>query len=78
MHASSYTAAMTLREQVITHETPEWQDAFIAFVPQVFPGIAFGSWRERGGWDERYVAFALADAGRIVASASRQQMDVRQ
>lgn len=67
---------MALRELTITHETPEWQDAFIAFVPQVFAGVSFGTWRDRGGWDARYKAFAFAEGDRIVASASRQQMDV--
>ncbi|HTU58849.1 MAG TPA: GNAT family N-acetyltransferase [Polyangiales bacterium] len=67
---------MSLRELIITHDTPHWQDAFIEFVPQVFPEIGFKLWRDRGGWDERYTAFALADGDRIVASASRQQMDI--
>lgn len=67
---------MALRELTITHETAEWQDAFIAFVPQVFAGVGFRTWRDRGGWDARYVAFAFAEGDRIVASASRQQMDV--
>ena len=65
---------MALRELIITHETPELQEAFIDFVPQVFPEISFRRWRDRGGWDERYLAFALAEENRIVASASRQEM----
>jgi len=67
---------MTLRELIITHEQPAQQDAFIEFVPRVFPEIGFRAWRDRGGWDERYMVFALAERDEIVASASRQQMDV--
>jgi len=67
---------MTLRELIITQETPSLQDAFIEFVPQVFPGVSFRAWRERDGWDDRYTVFALSEGDRIVASASRQQMDV--
>ena len=67
---------MTLREIKVTHETRAFQDAFIDFVPRIFAGIGFGRWRDLGGWDDRYVAFSVMEGDRLVASASRMQMEV--
>jgi len=64
-----------MRELTITHADREWQEAFIEFVPRVFP-ISFGRWTAYGGWDDTYRAFALADGERIVASASLARMDL--
>jgi GNAT superfamily N-acetyltransferase len=67
---------MTLRALTITHADVDWHEAFLEFVPRVFPRISFRGWHEHGGWDDRYVAFALADGDRIVANASLMRMDV--
>lgn len=67
---------MTERALIITHRDVEWHDAFLRYVPRVFPRISFRRWYEYGGWDERYVAFAIAEGDRIVASASVTRMDI--
>jgi predicted N-acetyltransferase YhbS len=65
-----------LRPLTITHADTDWHEAFLDFVPRVFPRITFRGWYEHGGWDERYVVFALADGERLVASASLMRMQV--
>lgn len=65
---------MPLRPITITHADRGWHEAFLEFVPRVFPGIGFRDWYEHGGWTDDYVVFALADGDRIVASASRMEM----
>lgn len=67
---------MDLRALTIEHESAEWHEAFLQFVPKVFPSIGFRRWRELGGWDERYVSLALAEGDRIVANASLCRMDL--
>lgn len=67
---------MTERALVITHRDVEWHDAFLRYVPRVFPRISFQRWYEYGGWDERYVAYAIADGDRIVANVSVTRMEI--
>ena len=67
---------MTLRAVTVTHQTPELQDAFIEYVPKVFPSVSFRRWRDVGAWDDGYAAFSFMEGDRIVASASRQRMDI--
>lgn len=65
---------MDLRPIIISHTDEAWHEAFLQFVPRVFPRISFRSWYENGGWTERYRAFALVEGDRIVASASVTRM----
>lgn len=67
---------MALAAVTITHRDRAWQDAFIDFVPRVFTSVDFRRWRDAGGWDERYVAYALAEGDRIVASTSVTQLQL--
>jgi ribosomal protein S18 acetylase RimI-like enzyme len=67
---------MELREITITHADTGWHEAFLEFVPKVFPRIGFRGWYEHGGWDERYSVFALAEGERLVASGSLLRMDL--
>lgn len=60
----------------ISHADAHWHEAFIRYVPEVFPRVNFRRWYELGGWDERYRAFAIANDGAIVANASLQQMRI--
>lgn len=63
-------------ELTITHADREWHQAFLEFVPRVFPGISFRRWAACGGWDDGYRAFAVADGDRIVANASLSRTDL--
>src|SRR5262245_36571263 len=65
-----------MRDLTITHADREWHQAFLEFVPRVFPSISFRRWAACGGWDAGYRAFALADGERIVANASLTQVDL--
>jgi GNAT superfamily N-acetyltransferase len=65
-----------MRELTITHADREWHEAFLEFVPRVFPSISFRRWVACGGWDAGYRAFALADGDRIVASSSLARVDL--
>lgn len=67
---------MSLQSLTITCRDHQWHDAFIDYVPKLFPRASFRRWRELGGWDEDYVAFALADGKDIVANASLQRMNI--
>jgi GNAT superfamily N-acetyltransferase len=67
---------MDLRPVTVTHETPDLQDAFIEYVPKVFESISFRRWRDVGAWDDGYIAFSFMEGDRIVASASRQRMEI--
>jgi predicted N-acetyltransferase YhbS len=67
---------MNLSAITITHADVGWHEAFLRYVPQIFPRISFREWYQHGCWDERYVAFALADGDRIVANASLTRMQV--
>jgi predicted N-acetyltransferase YhbS len=61
---------------VIDAHSVELHDAFIRFVPQVFPSISFRRWYELGGWQPGYRSFAIFDGKNIVANASVQRMEV--
>jgi predicted N-acetyltransferase YhbS len=59
---------------VIDEHTVELHDAFISFVPHVFPSISFRSWYDLGGWQSGYRSFAIFDGNSIVANVSVQRM----
>jgi GNAT superfamily N-acetyltransferase len=54
----------------------ELHDAFLSFVPEVFPSASFRRWYELNGWSPDYRAFAIMEGGRIVANVSVQRMDL--
>ena len=53
-----------------------WREAFLRYVPKVFPSVSFRRWGELGGWDESYQTFSILESGEIVASASLQRMEL--
>ncbi len=62
-----------------TFERITWSDvarqqAFLRYVPRVFPGLDFGRWRELGGWTKGYVAYAMVEDGEVVANVSAMAM----
>jgi predicted N-acetyltransferase YhbS len=67
---------MSLQPLTITSRDRQWHDAFIDYVPKVFPRVSFRRWHALGGWDEDYLAFAIAEGTTIVASASLQRMKI--
>lgn len=67
---------MTLRPITITQTDHAWHEAFLKFVPRVFPRISFRRWYEHGGWTERYAVFALVEGDQIVANASLTRMQI--
>jgi predicted N-acetyltransferase YhbS len=67
---------MSLQSLTITCRHHQWHEAFIDYVPKVFPRASFRRWYELGGWDEDYVAFSMADGADIVANASLQRMNI--
>ena len=67
---------MSLQSLTITCRDHQWHDAFIDYVPKVFPRASFRRWYGLGGWNEDYVAFSMADGADIVASASLQRMNI--
>ncbi|GMT96033.1 GNAT family N-acetyltransferase [Corallococcus caeni] len=50
------------------------QELFCDYVPQVFRRADFRRWRAWGEWNDAYRAFALLEAGRVVANASVMRM----
>jgi GNAT superfamily N-acetyltransferase len=67
---------MSLSAITITHADAALHEAFLRYVPRVFPSIDFRAWHARGGWTDRYRVFALFDGEEILASASLFQMDL--
>ena len=65
---------MTGKVVVIDAHRVELHDAFIRFVPRVFPSISFRRWYELGGWHADYRAFSIFQGNEIVANASLQRM----
>lgn len=67
---------MSLQSLTITCRDDQWHEAFIDYVPKVFPRASFRRWYGLGGWNEDYVAFSIADGADIVANASLQRMNI--
>lgn len=67
---------MSLQSLTITCRDHQWHQAFIDYVPKVFPRASFRRWYELGGWNEDYASFAIADGPDIVANASLQRMNI--
>lgn len=66
--------AMSREPVIITHADTRLHEAFLRFVPRVFPRASFRKWHELGGWDETYRAVAIVEDGEIVANASLTRM----
>jgi hypothetical protein len=66
---------MALQVIRITADDTRWHSRFFSFVGQVFAGLDFRLWAERGGWDSRYEVFAMVEDGRILATVGRSRMD---
>ena len=58
----------------ITHADAPLHEAFLRYVPRVFPRADFRAWYTRGGWTSRYEAHVLAEAGEVVANVSVMRM----
>ncbi len=54
----------------------ELHDAFLRFVPEVFPTADFRRWYAAGAWGPDYRAFAILDGARIVANISVRRMNL--
>jgi predicted N-acetyltransferase YhbS len=67
---------VSLHPRIITHQDTAWHEAFIRYVPRVFPRVSFRRWYELGGWNEDYRSFAMADGSEIVANASLHRMSI--
>lgn len=65
---------MTLQPLRIGHADTARHDAFLRYVPRVFPRIDFRPWYARGGWTPDYEAHVLARADEIVANVSVMRM----
>jgi predicted N-acetyltransferase YhbS len=67
---------MSLQSLTITCRDHRWHEAFIDYVPKVFPRASFRRWYELGGWGEDYVAFSMTDGADVVANASLHRMNI--
>jgi predicted N-acetyltransferase YhbS len=65
---------MALHPLRVAHTDTAGQDAFLRYIPRVFPRFDFRPWYLRGGWTSAYEAFALAQADEIVANVSVMRM----
>ncbi len=65
---------MALDPLRITHADAKRHEAFLRYVPRVFPGLDFRPWYAWGGWTSAYEAHAFAEAGEIVANVSVMRM----
>jgi hypothetical protein len=57
-------------------ENWEWHEAFLGFVPRIFPGVDFRLWHARCGWPGSFVAHVLVDGDEIVASVASSTMQL--
>lgn len=67
---------MALQPLLIGHTDTARHEAFLRYVPRVFPGLDFRPWYARGGWTCAYEAHAVAQGDEIVASVSVMRMRV--
>ncbi|HVF18501.1 MAG TPA: GNAT family N-acetyltransferase [Steroidobacteraceae bacterium] len=67
---------MTGNVVVIDSHRVELHEAFLDFVPRVFPSISFRRWNELGGWHPNYCAFVIFEGREIIANASLQRMEL--
>jgi len=65
---------MALHPLRIIHTDTARHDAFLRYIPRVFPRLDFRPWYLRGGWTSTYEAHALARADEIVANVSVMRM----
>ncbi len=65
---------MALHPLRITHADTARHDAFLRYIPRVFPRLDFRPWYLRGGWTSTYEAFASVQADEIVANVSVMRM----
>lgn len=65
---------MAIQPLRIAHADTARHDAFLRYIPRIFPRIDFRSWYLRGGWTSRYEAHALVQADEIVANVSVMMM----
>lgn len=50
------------------------RESFFELAEEVF-GLSFRGWYENGFWTDRYIPYALADGGRVIANASVNIID---
>jgi predicted N-acetyltransferase YhbS len=65
---------MSLRPIRISHTNTARHEAFLRYVPRVFPRADFRRWYARGGWTPGYEAHALAEGGELLANVSVMRM----
>lgn len=61
----------------ITHADAKLHEAFLRYVPRVFPRADFRAWYVRGGWTGDYEAHVLAEGDEVVANVSVMRMSLR-
>jgi ribosomal protein S18 acetylase RimI-like enzyme len=66
--------ARTLGRARITHADARLHEAFLRYVPRVFPRADFRAWYVRGGWTDDYEAHVLAEGDEVVANVSVMRM----
>jgi predicted N-acetyltransferase YhbS len=65
---------MALHPLRIIHTDTARHEAFLRYIPRIFPQLDFRPWYLRGGWTSTYEAHALAEADEIVANVSVMRM----
>jgi ribosomal protein S18 acetylase RimI-like enzyme len=65
---------MSLQPVRITHADPARHEAFLRYVPRVFPRADFRRWHALGGWTADYEAHGVADGDELVANVSVMRM----
>jgi predicted N-acetyltransferase YhbS len=65
---------MSLRAVAIEASDVALHEAFLRFIPRVFP-VDFRSWYATGGWTDGYTVFALLEGDQLVASAAVSRME---
>lgn len=65
---------MALHPLRIIHTDAGGQEAFLRYIPRIFPRLDFRPWYLRGGWTSAYEAHALAQDDEVVANVSVMRM----
>jgi len=68
------SAAMPLEPVRIAHADTALHEAFLRYVPRVFPGLDFRPWYARGGWTPAYESHGLLEGDALVANVSVMRM----
>ena len=54
----------------------ELRDKYYRYISEVFPGLSFEDWYDKGFWTDTYIPFSIIKSGKIISNVSVSMMDI--